>query len=161
MNRRQATLFLTGVPAIDDIRERFNPAQAKLIATHVTLIREDEVVDWEMLADRARNLSLPEIALRFGDPQLENGLLYLPCVGSTAEFDGLRAALLNSPTARKHSPHITLIHPRNGTCSDESVDEIAGLLDPFEHVFGEIAFIEQWNGGAWQTLETFPFLTTR
>lgn len=161
MNRRQATLFLTGVPTIDNIRERFNPAQAKLIATHVTLIREDEVDDWETLADRVRKLSLPEIALQFGDPQLENGLLYLPCVGSTAEFDGLRAALLNSPPARKHSPHITLIHPRNGRCSNESFDEITGLLDSFGHVFGEIAFIEQRNGGAWQTLQTFPLLKTR
>lgn len=161
MNRRQATLFLTGVPVIDNIRERFNPAQAKLIATHVTLIREDEVDDWKTLGDRARKLSLPEIALQLGGPRLENGLLYLPCVGGTAEFDSLRAGLLDSPAARQHSPHITLIHPRNGTCSDESFAAISASLEPFEHEFGEIAFIEQRNGGAWRTLETFPLLKTR
>ncbi len=161
MNRRQATLFLTGVPVIDNIRERFNPAQAKLIAPHVTLIREDEVDDWKTLGDRARKLSLPEIALQFGDPRLENGLLYLPCVGGTAEFDGLRAALLDLPAAREHSPHITLIHPRNGTCPDGSFEAISASLESFEHVFGEIAFIEQRNGGVWQTLETFPLLKSR
>jgi hypothetical protein len=160
MNRRQATLFLNGVPAIDSIRHRFNPAQAKLIATHVTLIREDEIDDWETLAERLRKSSFHEIALRFGDPKLDNGLLYLPCVGRTAEFYRLRANLLETPTARKHSPHVTLIHPRNGTCSQESFEEIKGLLSSFEHTFGEIAFIEQRNGGAWQTLETFPLLKT-
>lgn len=161
MNRRQATLFLTGLPAIENIRERFNPAQARLIATHVTLIREHEVDDWRVLAERARKFSLPEIALQFGGPRLENGLLYLPCVGGTTEFHGLRADLLDSPAACQHSPHITLIHPRNGTCSDESFDAISASLEPFEHVFSEIAFIEQRNGGAWQTLETFRLLKTR
>ena len=161
MNRRQSTLFLTAVPLIDGIRARFNPVQSELIASHVTLIREDEVDDWGLPAEIASTTAIPELTLQFGGPQLDDGLLYLPCVGDTAEFDRLRETLLSSPATRKHSPHITLIHPRNGKCSDESFREIVGLVKPFEHTFREIAFIEQRNGGAWRTLETFPLLKTR
>jgi hypothetical protein len=162
VNRRQASLFLTSVPLIDGIRARFNPVQSKLIASHVTLIREDEVDDWPLSGEIASTIPIPELTLQFGGPQLDDdGLLYLPCVGGTAEFDRLRETLLGSPAARKHSPHITLIHPRNGKCSDESFREIAGIIKPFEHTFREIAFIEQRNGGAWRTLETFPLLKSR
>lgn len=160
MNRRQATLFLTGVPLIDRIRSRFDPIQSGLIASHVTLIREDEVEDWDVLAERASTIKIPEVTLRFGAPALEDGLLFLPCVGNTAPFDRLRKVLLDSPAVRKHSPHITLIHPRNGRCTDESFKEIVGLVEPFEHTFRKVAFIQQQNGGAWRNIATFPLLTT-
>ncbi len=43
--RRQASLFLQEVPLIEELRWKFNPSQAALIPPHVTLIREDEVLD--------------------------------------------------------------------------------------------------------------------
>lgn len=56
---------------------------------------------------------------------------------------------------RKHKPHITLIHPRNGKCSDKIFDLATLLVKPFSHTFDEISFIEQAEGKVWKIIESF------
>lgn len=152
--RRQATLFLRGRFPIDDIRARFNPEQSRLIAGHVTLCREDEVHDWDSLAAKLRSTPPDPVTLGFGSPVREGNMLFLPSSGSVAEFDDLRAYLLDPPV-RKHEPHITLIHPRNGKCTDEVLELATSLVKPFSHTFGEISFIEQAEGKVWKIIESF------
>lgn len=151
--RRQATLFLSGNRVIEDIRQRFNREQTRIIEPHVTLCREDEVADWDKLGQLIGKGVQKSVRLDFGMPEREGDLVWLSCK-DTSEFDRLRSDILGA-SARKHSPHITLIHPRNGSCSDEIFDEILELSSPFIHTFNEIAFIEQINGGVWKTTETF------
>lgn len=153
--RRQASLYLPDGEArrrIEILRRRFNPAQAALIPAHVTLCREDEVADWEVLAARAQALRPITVSLRFGPPVREGNLVFLPATGPVAEFDELRAALLSGEQApRRETPHITLVHPRNGTCDDAAFADIRAATVPFTVVFTTIMLIEQRNGGVWRT----------
>ncbi len=157
--RRQASLFWYDVPEVEEIRSLYNPEQARLIPAHVTLVREDEVEDWEELEDRIRNRTSMSISIALGDPLWENGLVYLPCIGSTEEFDAMREYLLthSGRAPRKHLPHVTLIHPRNGTCTDEIFATIRQQLGPMVATFREIALIEQVDGGPWTCLSRYAF----
>lgn len=154
--RRQASLYLpdgNDRRRIEILRRRFNPAQAALIPAHVTLCREGEVTDWEALAARAQDLRPIKVSLRFGPPVREGNLVFLPATGPVAQFDDLRAALLSSggTPPRRETPHITLVHPRNGTCDDAAFRDIRAAAVPFTAVFNMIMLIEQRNGGVWRT----------
>jgi hypothetical protein len=157
--RRQATLYLPEVTGttIESIRSQYNPVQFELIRAHVTLCREDEVPDWGRLASRLSDLGAIDVALEFGKPIREGNLVYLPARGSTETFDTLRNALLSTDgqLARKHKPHITLIHPRNGCCTDLMFDDISLRCEPSSVVFRSVTLIEQVDGGHWFKLKTF------
>lgn len=158
-SRRQATLYLplADSTAIESLRARFNRVQFELIRAHVTLCREDEVSDWDKIASRLSDPGSIEVKLSFGEPVRDGNLVYLPATGSTESYDALRSALLSTRNSlpRKHDPHITLVHPRNGTCSDFVFDEIACQLKPFTITFRSVTLIEQVDGGSWQELKTF------
>ena len=57
MKRRQASLFLSDQFQIESLRLRYNPIQARLIPAHVTLCREDEVTDWDLVRARLARVS--------------------------------------------------------------------------------------------------------
>ena len=150
--RRQATLFLHD-ESLDALRRRWNPLQAELIDCHVTLLREDEVDDW----DDVRNWLLTKpsaFVMEFGKPVREDNLVYLPCTDGVDAFQALRACLLQSHTQmpRPHKPHITLIHPRNGQCTDEIFEMIFQAVERKRVVFDEVCLIEQVAGGPWSVL---------
>lgn len=155
--RRQATLFLSNATQIEHFRRRFSPYQARLISAHVTLCREDEVENWVVI--RARLDALPrEVTLEFGPPRRDGDLVYLPGNDINGDFRVLRSFLLagQSDQVRDHAPHITLIHPRNGKCTDEIWTEIETEIKPFVYTFSEASIILQSNGGVWETLQSFP-----
>lgn len=152
-SRRQATLFLRDHETVRSVRLEFNPIQAALIEPHVTLIREDEVADWPALARRVATGVQEKVRISFGPPRREGNLVLLESVDQS-DFDDLRARLLDGP--RPHGAHVTLVHPRNGSCSDADFAAIGARLGPFEWTFDEIAFIEQKAGGPWRILERFP-----
>ncbi len=157
--RRQATLYLP-LPSstfVESIRARVNRVQFDLIKAHITLCRDDEVADWSEVESRLTNLGKIEVELDFGMPVREDNLVYLPTIGSTQSFDNLRSAILstNASSPRKQNPHITLIHPRNGTCSDSAFAEITKLCKPFSAVLRRVTLIEQHNGGRWKDLSAF------
>jgi 2'-5' RNA ligase len=150
--RRQVSMYLSGVPDIVALRFRYNRAQAELIPPHVTLCREDEVDDWSALQIRIREILPVHVTLGFGGPVRKENLVYLPAITGTRQFDELRSKLLsaNGREPRKHSPHITIIHPRNGICTDEIFEEIALRIRPFAAAFRAISLIEQSDGGPWK-----------
>ncbi|HNM25996.1 MAG TPA: hypothetical protein PKL15_11220, partial [Saprospiraceae bacterium] len=49
--------------------------------------------------------------------------------------------------------HITLMHPRNSTCTDAIFEEIKVLDFPRELVFGSICLIEQEGEHVWKVLQ--------
>lgn len=158
-SRRQATLYLPADQSapIELLRERFNPIQAALIRSHVTLCREDEVANWGDLAARLDLLKPIEVSLRFETPVREGNSVLIPASGTTVSFDALRAALLskNDVIPRKLSPHITIVHPRNGTCDEEQFDEICRSITPLSILFRSVTMIEQIDGGVWRDLASF------
>lgn len=149
--RHQASLYLSDAAEIETLRQQFNPRQAELIPAHVTLCREDEVADWDLLRKRASGLCPFELRLEFGQAVRSGDLVYLPVVNGEAEFQKLRGDLLGH-RPRNHEPHITVIHPRNGRCTDRDFEEIHRRASPFVHVFRRIRVIEQTSGGRWKTL---------
>ena len=152
--RRQATLFLRNVPTIEASRQTFNPKQAGLISAHVTLCREDEVRDWDRVAARLKSRP-PVVTLEFGLPNRDRDLVFIPGNDKSGSFRFLREYLLETKQVRDHKPHITLIHPRNGECSDTAWETLRTKIKPFEYTFNEVSFILQKDGGAWQILQTF------
>lgn len=158
-SRRQATLYVPPPfeAQLEAIRVRFNPLQQALIKPHVTLCREDEVRDWDELSSRLRELAAIDVPLKFGGPVRDGNLVYLLSIESTVSFDQLRFQLLgdgnNSP--RKHKAHVTLVHPRNGECTDEIFEQIQAASAPMMIRFRSVTIIEQIDGGYWRDCESF------
>ena len=150
MYRRQASLYLDS-PHLETQRLRHNPIQARLIPAHVTLCREDEVDDWVAFAATLNSLSPFELSLGFGTPIRENNFVFLPVRDGLADFHEFRRLLLTHEP-RVHTPHVTLIHPRNGECTDSIFAEITRSIPPFRVTFREVMLIEQTGDRAWNVV---------
>lgn len=152
MRRRQASLYLPDPFEVETVRLRYNPIQAQLIPSHVTLCREDEVTDWEAFRARLESLRPFEITLTFGAPVREHDFVFLPVLEGLDVYHLFRRRLLQTEV-RNQTPHVTLIHPRNGTCTDEVFADIsATIISPFQRTFCEVMLIEQENGGVWSVV---------
>ena len=144
---------------IESIRKKFNSRQQQLIDSHVTLCREDEIENIDKVLDNLQNLDTPVITIRFGKAiKFDNnkGVL-LPASADNDQFHQLREKVLialNKPI-RRHEPHITLMHPKNSTSTDEIFEEIQSATLPICLKFDTISLIEQNDGGQWQIIKTF------
>jgi hypothetical protein len=155
--RRQLSLFLPAPDGavIDSVRQRLDPLQHAIIPAHVTLCRDPEIEPWQQFRSRLPSLAEVDVTLSFGGPtRLSDGCVLLPVVGSTAAYDSLRRAILGEQFS-KHTPHITLLHPRNAL--GKAVDLVALSVQPLPTRirFNAISVIEQVNGGAWNVVERF------
>ncbi|MCC6414034.1 MAG: 2'-5' RNA ligase family protein [Saprospiraceae bacterium] len=161
MTRLQLTLFADEIVSenIEFIRRTFNPEQHALIGAHVTLCREDELEPLEKVMANLEALEFAPITIHFGKPVRfsdEKGVL-LPAIGNNTPFFILRELVLNGvvETPRKHEPHLTLIHPRNATCTDAIFEKIQKIDLPESLTFTKISLIEQEMGEKWQVLKEF------
>lgn len=156
--RRQATLYFNQPPTgLIESRLRYNPVQANLIAPHVTLCREDEVTDWSAFEQRVAARLPIKLHMKFGEPTKNGNSVLLPAITGALEFAALRRDLLfdGASEPRPMNAHVTIIHPRNGVCTEEIFAEIKRLLLPFEATFREVSLIEQHQGGPWKTLSRY------
>jgi len=155
--RTQLTLFVPEPGAIENIRRQYNPLQHALIAAHVTLCREDELTDLELVFRNLEQLEFPVFTIHFGKPvRFNNGKgVFLPAQEDYTSFLALRKAVLrgNIDNPRNHEPHITLIHPRNAACTDELFEKIRKTGLPAEILFDRISLIEQVDGGRWNVVK--------
>ena len=159
--RFQLTLFVgeTQAREMERIRQAFNPEQYRLINSHVTLCREDELEPLEQVLRNLAALDIGSVSLDVGTPQrfsAGKGVL-IPAIGPNAGFHNLRAQVLRGiiEQPRNHEPHITLMHPRNATCTDEIFAHIESCTFPRQINFHEVALIEQEMGEKWAVLEVF------
>lgn len=161
MKRRQLTLFVSEKNAkeLELIRQKYNPLQFDLIKCHVTLCREDEILDFEKISLNLKNLDQKTFFINFGMVKRfsENKGVLLPSIGKNKEFHGLRKKILTgiTPNPKQHEPHITLMHPRNSECTDAIFNEIKAVKFPSQILFNKISLIEQEEGEKWQILEEF------
>jgi hypothetical protein len=155
--RTQLTLFVPEPGAIENIRRQYNPLQHVLIAAHVTLCREDELTNMELVYRNLDQLDFPAFTLQFGQPvRFERGKgLLLPARGNDSAFHNLRKAVLRGiiDNPREQEAHITLMHPRNSECTDELFEEIRKTGLPAEILFDRISLIEQVDGGSWNAVK--------
>jgi 2'-5' RNA ligase superfamily len=159
--RLQLTLFVDkkDTQEIEGVRRQFNPKQQELIDSHVTLCREDEIENIDALLDNLQQLNTPKISINFGQvTRFENDLgVMLPASGNNDQFHLLRSKVLAgiSATVRRPEPHITLMHPRNSTCTNEIFSVIQQVRFPTHLIFDKICLIEQINGGQWHIIKCY------
>jgi 2'-5' RNA ligase len=159
--RQQLTLFINGSDAtvIETIRNQFNPEQAALIKAHVTLCREDEIVPIEQVLKNLESLNEPVVSIDFGEVMRfsEGKGVLLPAIGSAKSFHQLRKTVLTGlvEQPRLQEPHITLLHPRNSTCTDAIFNQIKANRFPGTLEFKTISLIEQEEGKEWVLLREF------
>lgn len=159
--RLQLTLFVdeTVSQTIENVRRQFNPEQYNLIKVHVTLCREDELEDLTQIVKNLNNLNFSGIEIRFGQPVrfAEGKGVFLPAEGDNETFYILRKYILQDiiQEPKRPEPHITLMHPRNSTCTDEIFAQIAAVPFPQSLHFTRISLIEQMNGKEWKIIKEF------
>lgn len=161
--KRQLALFINEPNGnIEKIRAEFNPLQFNLISAHVTLCREDEIEPTEKTIERIKSICLEKpIRIRFGKVErfAEGKGVYISSVGDNTEFKDLRKLVLGQTQLEKEQvPHITLVHPRNSTCTDEIFEKIVNYDLPNEIEFGKISLIEQKNNGKWNEIYEFEII---
>lgn len=163
MNKKriQLTLFIDEnvSESIEKIRQEFNPEQYELIKSHVTLCREDELEQIEKVRQNLAKLNEGYITIDFGTVvRFSDGKgVLLPAAGNNESFQKLREKVLYGviEKPRIHEPHITLMHPRNATCTDEIYEQIEQCTFPDKIQFRKVALIEQEPGMKWEILEEF------
>jgi len=160
-SRIQLTLFVRQNDSItiEAVRKKFNPEQYTLIKNHVTLCREDELEDIDKILENLRQLKTNPISITFDDVKRfsEGKGVLIPAKTENSSFDILRNIVLNGviENPRKQEPHITLLHPRNSTCTNAIFEEIKNIPFPKQLTFDTISLIEQELGKKWNTIAEF------
>ena len=104
-----------------------------------------------------------ELVIEFGKAaRFDNGKgLFLPTTIDNIEFQDLRrqilVGLIDNP--REQEPHITLMHPRNSTCTDVIFETILKHNLPSKLHFNKISLIEQALGAEWEILKEYKLKT--
>ncbi|MDQ4140391.1 MAG: 2'-5' RNA ligase family protein [Bacteroidota bacterium] len=164
--RRQLTLFLTKKKeVIECIRAKFNPEQYQLISAHVTLCREEELESFDKVIANIKSITIAKpVCIEFGKIQrFSDGKgVWLPTAGENKAFHELRKAVLKGVIKQlyHHDPHITLMHPRNSTCTNKIFNQLIQYRLPTKLEFNKISLIEQKLGGKWYTKEEFLISNT-
>lgn len=159
--RTQLTLFVEESEAetIEKVRKEFNPLQSEIIKSHVTLCREDEIRDLEKLINNLKNLRSKSLTIQLGKiERFDKGRgVFIPAKEKNNEFQNLRKLVLKGlvEQPRNQLPHITLIHPRNATCTDDIYKQLEKVIFPTQLTFKKIYLIEQEGVSGWKIAREF------
>ena len=162
--RRQLTLFVQRNDAkhIEDIRCKYNPQQSEIIDSHVTLCREDEIENMDQILHNLTQLEQKAITINFGQViRFDNGKgVYIKSISDNYEFHQLRRKILKgvNHNPRRQEPHITLMHPRNSTCTDNIFEQILKIEIPNELTFTKISLIEQEGNNVWKIIKEIKLI---
>ncbi len=160
--RIQLTLFVDEQASVtmERVRREFNPAQSALIKSHVTLCREDELTPLENVILNLQQRHFAAITIDFGSViRFADGKgVLLPAIGNQDAFAALRTSILQGivEKPRLQEPHITLMRPRNSTCTDDIFYQIQQHILPQQLTFRSICLIEQEPGKRWTVVAEFP-----
>jgi hypothetical protein len=158
--RQQLSLYVPATVStlIEAVRQLLDPVQATLIPAHVTLCREDELLEAEPmdLREKFAEAAAASVTLVFGSPEpfQEHGVL-LPCVSGEPEFQALRRWALGGAHIRRQVPHITLAHPRNPRASTNNEATANLLPNGLVVTFASVSHIQQVGSQPWQVLEHY------
>lgn len=158
--RRQLTLFVDPEEAIplEQIRQQFNPKQYEIIKAHVTLCREDEIENLERVTSNLFLLQKSELVIEFSKlSRFDNGKGLFLLADKNKDFNDLRKQVLRGIiiNPRKQKAHITLMHPRNSTCTDEIFSYVESRKLPTKLRFIKISLIEQKDSGQWNIVQEY------
>ena len=163
-NRTQLTLFVNSPESeiIDEARRLFNPIQHYLIKPHITLCREQEIYNIEKILKNLENIKFSAFSLQLGKPtrfKEANGI-YLPVLGDVKQLNTLRNIVLNGviEIPNQIMPHITIMHPRNSSCTDEIFNQLISRNFPKLVTFDRVSLITQHKDEKWHIVKDFPLL---
>jgi hypothetical protein len=153
--RRQLTLFLNpnSSEKIEEFRLKYNPIQHHLIAAHLTLCRENEIENLDKILQNLEKINFKSIEMKFGKPERFENKKGLWLTSISQGFNVLREEILVGIIAPNQKAHITLMHPRNSTCTNEIYETAKHIIFPEIIHFDSIALIEQKNGEKWEILK--------
>lgn len=155
--RKQLTLFLNDEESepIERIRRKFNIQQFDLISSHITLCREDEIENLDYVLCKLSNLKFSVFEVLIETPKrfYEGKGVFIPVIDPRGYLDNLRKQIL--PISKMIEPHITIMHPRNSTCTNEISQKILKMAIPTRLTLNRISLIEQEIGERWNVLQTF------
>ena len=150
--RRQVTLFLDqkDVIGIEAARAKWNPEQYQLIKAHITLIRDEKVKDFTEVVKRVERLQFPCFQVSFGDIErfYDGKGVFIPVLDPSGYLTQLRRKL--SVNDFDYDPHVTIMHPRNSRCTDETFTQLLKEPFPFQAGISSVSVIEQSNNSKWQ-----------
>ena len=159
--RLQLTLFIDKDKSelIEKIRKEFNPEQYELIKSHVTLCRDDELESIEKVTQNLMKLNHEYITFEPGPiVRFSNGKgVLIPSKADNEQFQRLREFILRGVIINRANaePHITLMHPRNSTCTDGIFQQIEKIKLPNKLTFRKISLIEQEEKNKWHILKEY------
>jgi len=159
--RIQLTLFISEGDSeiIERVRKEFNPVQYELIRSHVTLCREEELEAIEKVIENLETLHYPSFMIDFGSVQrFSDGKgVMIPANGDNEPFQTLRKLVLKRVihNPAKQEPHITLMHPRNSTCTESNFLKIEKMNLPRVLEFRKISIIQQEVNSKWNILKSY------
>ena len=161
--RIQLTLFVSESDSetIEHIRKKFNPKQFELIKSHVTLCREEELENLARIVENLNQLKSSPIVIPFEKVKRfsEGKGVLLPAKKGNVDFDNLRHTVLKGiiDNPKKQEAHITLMHPRNSTCTDILFETIQNVSFPKILTFNKITLIAQEMDEPWSIIKEFKF----
>lgn len=159
--RRQLTLFLENHYSkdVEEIRKKYNSVQFHLIRSHVTLCREDELKNLAQIKNNLKSLNLGFITINFDKiSRFSDGDgVTISASENNLQYHQLRQMVLKGSNieVKYPKPHITLMHPRNSTCTNEIFNSITKFNIPKSILFREVSLIEQIDTNEWKIIETF------
>lgn len=143
---------------IEVMRQRWDPAMAKTIAAHVTLVYPWEARDPRLIASWVRGCAdrREPFHLRTTGVEIDGGW----CGYAVEDVDGGYAALragMDAPefTPGQVPPHITIVHPRTSARAADAHERLRRTRLELEFVVSEVA-ITAWDGEVWSTVDVIP-----
>ena len=117
------------------------------------------MISIDKVIENLESLSYPVFTIDFGKPLRfsEGKGLMIPGIGDNEPFQKLRDIILKGiiQNPRIPTPHITLMHPGNSTCTDSDFRIIGQIQLPNKFVFTKISLIEKEENTKWKILREF------
>lgn len=158
--RVQATLFLPPPVnrAVEDIRRRWDPRMAQVVAAHVTLVHQ--VDDPSAFLQQLRSIATVTAPVQFTLTHAARwespaGGIYVAVEDSSDAIAALRRSLLvTDPPGITYTPHVTLVHPRT-TLPDRARSAWSALRDVRvnQHVTVEDVALMQNGAQGWELVD--------
>ncbi len=159
LRAHHATIFVGGVPGLDDIRREWDPVMASQIAPHVTVAYPSEVPDADAMVERVRaatraaapfTIRLGEV-VRAGNP--DDGV-FVVVDDSEGGWAQLRARIAGTAADRALPPHVTFVHPRTSRLGALAFAALR-MRRWSETIAVSAVGVTAYDGSEWRTVATF------
>jgi 2'-5' RNA ligase len=160
--RHHATAFLDPRDSgpVEELRSRWDPLMAQLIAAHVTLIYSEEIPDPAQLEQLAAiaAASTPPFTIALG-PAFYVGSpadgVFFHVHDPEGGIGSFRARTVPAGQVIDFPPHVTIVHPRTSRLGEQAWNDLATARVAARFILTQVA-VTASSGDRWQTLRLLP-----